>query len=76
MAEIKVEKRGKTPIWPWIIGILILIVVIWLLIDALGENGEREFQEREIEVEEVGDASLPQPARELSAAEAIKFFDA
>lgn len=61
MAEIKVEKRGKTPIWPWIIGILLLIAVIWFLFEALQDDTEREYERREIEAEEVGDASLLMP---------------
>jgi hypothetical protein len=74
MAEIKVEKREKTPIWPWIIGILLLIAVIWFLVDALGENGEREYQERQGEVEEVGDASLLRPETEIETAHSIHFL--
>jgi len=52
MAEIKVEKKNKTPIWPWIIGILVLLGLIWLLIDAFSEDQE-EFDLEEIDPEEV-----------------------
>lgn len=64
MAEIKVEKKENTPIWPWIIGILLLVAVIWFLFEALQDDSEREYErrEREAEVEEVGDAGLSMPA--------------
>lgn len=52
MAEIKVEKKNKAPIWPWIIGILILLGLIWLLINAFG-NDEDEYMPEEIDPQEV-----------------------
>lgn len=33
MAEIHVEKKRK-PIWPWIIGVLVILGVIWLIADG------------------------------------------
>lgn len=61
MAEIKVEKKENTPIWPWIIGILLLVAVIWFLFEALQDDTEREYERREGEAEEVGDANLLMP---------------
>ena len=58
MAEIKVEKKNKSSIWPWIIGIIVLLGIIWFLIEAFGEE---EPALEEVEVEEVGDASTLQP---------------
>ncbi len=58
MAEIKVERKNKAPIWPWIIGILVLLAIIWFLIEAF-EDEEPVYEEAE--VEEVGDASLLKP---------------
>lgn len=52
MAEIKVEKKNKTPIWPWIIGILILLGLIWLLINAFGDDAD-QFDPEEIDPQEV-----------------------
>lgn len=65
MAEIKVERKENTPIWPWIIGILILAAVVWFLFQAMQDDSEREYErrEREAEAEEVGDASLFMPAQ-------------
>lgn len=64
MAEIKVERKNKTPIWPWIIGILVLLGIIWFLVEAFEEE-EPEYEEAEIE--EVGDARLLQPLRDSQA---------
>lgn len=54
MAEIKVERKKQTPVWPWIIGILVLLGLIWFLVEAFNEESEveREIQETEVEVEE------------------------
>lgn len=52
MAEIKVEKKNKAPIWPWVIGILVLLGLIWLLIDAFSDDTE-EYELEEIEPQEV-----------------------
>ena len=52
MAEIKVEKKNKAPIWPWIIGILVLLGLIWLLVEAFSDDTE-EYELEEIEPQEV-----------------------
>ncbi len=54
MAEIDVERRGPT-IWPWIIGLVVLAVVIWLVAEILGEQPP-VVSER---VEQVGGSSAP-----------------
>lgn len=36
MAEIRIEKRS--PIWPWIVGVLVLLVVGWMAIGALNDE--------------------------------------
>ena len=33
MAEIPIEKRKKRTIWPWILGIVVVLVLIWVLAD-------------------------------------------
>lgn len=45
MADINIEKKDKnnTPIWPWILGALVLIGVIW----AIAEMGGDDNQDRE-----------------------------
>lgn len=64
MAEIKVEKKDKAPIWPWIIGILLLLGIIWFLVEAFEEE---EPMYEEVEVEEVGDAGLQGPSEKVEA---------
>lgn len=79
MAEIKVEKRKNTPIWPWIIGILLLVAVVWFLFEALQDDTEREYErrEREAEVEEVGDAAdLLMPTNKLESVHLTDFSQA
>lgn len=56
MAEIRVEPKKKTPIWPWIIGILILLGLIWLLVEAFSDDNEYEdIREEQLEEAEVED---------------------
>jgi hypothetical protein len=32
MAEINIRKKSKSPIWPWILGILAIVaIVVWLI---------------------------------------------
>lgn len=40
MAKIPVEKKGGTPIWAWVLGLLLLAGLIWLLVEILGGDDE------------------------------------
>jgi 4-amino-4-deoxy-L-arabinose transferase-like glycosyltransferase len=32
MAEINIRKKSKSPVWPWILGILAIVaIVVWLI---------------------------------------------
>lgn len=43
MADINIEKKSnKKPIWPWILGLLLLIGVIWVLAEVMENEPERE----------------------------------
>lgn len=55
MTEIRVER--KAPIWPWIAGILLLILVVWLAFGAFGDD-EPTIEEAAIDrpVNPAGDA--------------------
>lgn len=75
MAEIKVERKEQTPIWPWIIGILVLIGLIWFLVEALSDD-EPEYQEDQGQVEEVGDATLLIPAEKPESMHLTDFSQA
>jgi hypothetical protein len=37
MAEISVERKGPK-IWPWIIGLIVLALLIWALMELFGRN--------------------------------------
>ena len=37
MADINVERKGPS-IWPWIIGLIVLALLIWALMELFGRN--------------------------------------
>lgn len=37
MADVRVERREPS-IWPWIIGLLVLSLLIWLLVEVFGSD--------------------------------------
>lgn len=39
MADINLEKK-KGSIWPWIIGLLVLVAVIWLVVEAMDRDDD------------------------------------
>ena len=43
MANIRIERR-RAAIWPFVIGLLLLIGVIWAVTRLRGENNERPAQ--------------------------------
>jgi hypothetical protein len=45
MAEINVERKGPS-IWPWIIGLIVLALLIWALMELFG-NRDSEVVEGE-----------------------------
>jgi hypothetical protein len=49
MAEIRVEPKQRAPIWPWIVGIVILLGLIWLLVEAFERDDPEERREDRIE---------------------------
>ncbi len=38
MADIDVERKEGTPIWPWIVGLLVLALLAWLLFSLLDRD--------------------------------------
>lgn len=66
MAEIKVEK--KKPIWPWIVGILAVLLIIFLLFIYMDDdNGTDEgIEERDEQVEESIDPFETEDDRDLA----------
>lgn len=37
MADIKVERKGAN-VWPWIIGLIVLALLVWALMEFLGND--------------------------------------
>lgn len=37
MAEIEIQRK-KPPIWPWILGALVLVALLWFLVDQTGQR--------------------------------------
>jgi hypothetical protein len=37
MAEINVERKGPS-IWPWVIGLIVLALLVWALMELFGRN--------------------------------------
>ena len=37
MAEINVERKGPN-IWPWIIGLIVLALLVWALMEMFGND--------------------------------------
>ncbi len=38
MAEIEIQKKKNNNIWPWIIGLIIAAILVWLLIEAFDDD--------------------------------------
>lgn len=71
MAEIKVEKKNKAPVWPWIIGILVLLGLIWFLVEAFEED---EMEYEEVETQEVGAVLPSQTDKEMETLSIPEFY--
>ena len=54
MADLNVERRGPS-VWPWVIGLIVLALVAWLVVEMLGDDAEAE----RVEVEQVGTFQRP-----------------
>jgi hypothetical protein len=39
VADINVERKGPS-IWPWVIGLLVLALLIWALVELFGDRGD------------------------------------
>jgi hypothetical protein len=55
VADINVERRGPS-IWPWIVGLIVLALLIWLLVEMFARDETRV------------DPAAPPPAQEVQPA--------
>lgn len=39
MADIDIQPKKK-PIWPWIVGIIVAIIIIWVIVESLDKNDD------------------------------------
>lgn len=58
MADIDVERKGPS-IWPWIIGLIILALLIWALVELFGGDEEAEVAAVDPIVAPTGEVSPP-----------------
>jgi hypothetical protein len=58
VAEIRVERRQRSSLLPWILGLVLLGLLIWALASMLGNDDTREI---ESDAAEAGTISLPEP---------------
>lgn len=65
MADINIEKKKKsnTPIWPWILGLLLLVGVIWAIVEMTGEPEREQVAVAEEPYREDGIEREPQSNR-------------
>ncbi|HEV2149857.1 MAG TPA: hypothetical protein VGR37_20835 [Longimicrobiaceae bacterium] len=50
MADINVERKQRN-IWPWIIGLIVLALLVWLLASMFGRDDEAEVPDDAVVVE-------------------------
>ncbi len=46
MADIRVERTRKLGKWPWLVGLLVLALAIWVIAEILGEDDGDEVVEQ------------------------------
>jgi hypothetical protein len=40
MAEINIQKK-RMPIWPWLVGLVVIILLVWLIVDGINRNNNQ-----------------------------------
>lgn len=74
MAEIEIQKKERPPVWPWLLGLLVLALVIWAVVD-FGTEDELPLADVETEVipgvvplpQEDGQGQLPQEVQQFAS---------
>lgn len=60
MAEINVERKKN--VWPWIVGLMVLLLAIWGAMALMGNDGRRTHDDRAIGSAATAPAATQQPA--------------
>lgn len=47
MAEIRVERKPKKSIWPWILGLLVAAALVWVLAESM-DNDRNDVDEARV----------------------------
>ena len=74
MAEIKVEKKNR-PVWPWVVGILLLAAIIWIVADDDNLEPENEITATEPVIEQDMDGDTMQADARGSAMAYVNFIE-
>lgn len=64
MADIDLERKQKSSIWPWVIGALVLILAVWGIMELVDDDEPDVATVEEVETTEP--AATPEPASELT----------
>lgn len=66
MADIDLQKERKSSLWPWVVGALALVLVLWALMEAVGDDEPDVAAVEEVETTEP--AAVPEASSELTLA--------
>jgi hypothetical protein len=67
MAEIRVERKHKKSIWPWILGLLVAALLVWALAETM-DNDRDDINEAR--VSSLAPVTFTVPAAEPAASSA------
>jgi hypothetical protein len=63
MAEIRVERKPRRSIWPWILGLIVAALLIWGLVATM--NNRREAGDAQARQSSLAPATFAAPAIHL-----------
>lgn len=64
MAEIRVERKPKRNIWPWILGLLVAALLVWGLAETM--DNDRADEVNEARVSSLAPVTFTAPAADLA----------
>jgi hypothetical protein len=65
MAEIRVERKHKKSIWPWILGLLVAALLVWGLAETM--DNDRDDEVNAARVSSLAPVTFALPAAEAAA---------